>query len=133
MAYYVKGTIDDNCYYELILGILIYLQRERIHAETVDGEKWAEVDDPNDLWMADYVFGEGKKLELLQKSFGGYWNHDILDFLFYPEYVFPEPFHAGRVTGQSAAVDLELWVKTGYFGPKVGLSAFMHEGPFNGA
>ena len=48
LTYYAK-VIDDNCYYELILGILIYMQRETIHASLIEGEDWSEVDDPNDL------------------------------------------------------------------------------------
>ena len=88
LTYYAQA-IDDNCYYELILGILIYMQQEKIYAEIIDGEKWTEVDDPNDLWLADYMFGQTKKLELLQSTFGGYWNHDILDFCFIRNMYFP--------------------------------------------
>jgi hypothetical protein len=29
------------------------MQRETIHAEILDGERWAEVDDPNDLRVAN--------------------------------------------------------------------------------
>ena len=32
---YYANVIDRNCYYELILGILIYMQKETIHAEIV--------------------------------------------------------------------------------------------------
>jgi len=88
LTYYTK-VIDSNCYYELILGILIYLQRETIYAEIVDGEKWSEVDDPNNLWMADYKFSAGKQLEILQGTFGGYWNHDLIDFCFIRNMYFP--------------------------------------------
>jgi len=88
LKYYSK-VIDDNCYYELILGILIYIQRETIYAETVGDEKWAEVDDPNDLKVADFIFSPRKRLEHLQHSCGGFWNHDILDFCFIRNIHFP--------------------------------------------
>jgi histidinol-phosphate/aromatic aminotransferase/cobyric acid decarboxylase-like protein/choline kinase len=88
LSYYAK-IIDDNCYYELILGILIYLQRETIHVEIINGEKWSEVDDPNDLCVANYMFAEDKQLEILENAFGGYWNHDILDFCFIRNMYFP--------------------------------------------
>ena len=52
---YYANVIDDNCYYELILGILLYMQQATIHAEVLDGEAWAEVDDPNDLRVAEFV------------------------------------------------------------------------------
>ena len=53
---YYASTIDDNCYYELILGILIYMKRGEIHAASVEGLRWAEVDDPNDLRIAEFMF-----------------------------------------------------------------------------
>jgi len=88
LTFYAR-TIDANCYYELILGILIYMQRETIHAEILQGENWAEVDDPNDLAVAEFIFDKGRRGELLEKSFGGYWNHDILDFCFIRNMHFP--------------------------------------------
>jgi histidinol-phosphate/aromatic aminotransferase/cobyric acid decarboxylase-like protein/GTP:adenosylcobinamide-phosphate guanylyltransferase len=88
LTYYAK-TIDDNCYYELILGILIYMQRQKIHALTVDGNDWAEVDDPNDLSSAAFVFEKEKQLEMLNYSFGGFWNYDITDFCFIRNMYFP--------------------------------------------
>ncbi len=88
LTYYAK-VIDDNCYYELILGILIYMQKELIHAELVDGLLWAEVDDPNDLRIAEFVFEEEKQKDILQSSFGGYWNYDMLDFCFIRNMYFP--------------------------------------------
>jgi choline kinase len=81
LTYYAK-VINDNCYYELILGILIYMQQETVHAEILSGEKWAEVDDPNDLHVAEFMFNEEKRMSILEEGFGGYWNYDVLDFAF---------------------------------------------------
>jgi len=88
LVYYAK-VIDDNCYYELIIGMLIYMQRETINAVIITDEKWAEVDDPNDLRVAEFIFGKDKQFELLEASFGGYWNYDILDFSFIRNMYFP--------------------------------------------
>lgn len=88
LTYYAK-TFDNNCYYELILGILIYMQREVIYAEILGNEKWAEVDDPNDLRIAEFIFCPKKRLEILENSFGGYWSHKILDFCFIRNMYFP--------------------------------------------
>ncbi|MBN2189085.1 MAG: aminotransferase class I/II-fold pyridoxal phosphate-dependent enzyme [Chitinispirillaceae bacterium] len=85
---YYANAIDDNCYYELILGILIYMQRETVFAEIVEGESWAEVDDPNDLQVADFAFHRNRK-EILEYSFGGYWNYEVLDFCFIRNMYFP--------------------------------------------
>ncbi len=86
---YYATVINDNCYYELILGILIYMQQETVHAEILSGEKWAEVDDPNDLHVAEFAFDENKRLSILEEGFGGYWNYDILDFAFIRNMYFP--------------------------------------------
>ncbi len=86
---YYANFIDDNCYYELILGILLYMQKTTINCEIVENKKWAEVDDPNDLSLAEFQFNTDSKTELLQNSFGGYWNYDIIDFCFIRNMYFP--------------------------------------------
>ncbi|NMB80142.1 MAG: aminotransferase class I/II-fold pyridoxal phosphate-dependent enzyme [Methanomicrobiales archaeon] len=86
---FYSGAIDNNCYYELILGILIYLQRENIYAEILDGERWSELDDPNDLRVTEFIFSEQSRAELLTRSFGGYWNYPFLDFSFVRNMYFP--------------------------------------------
>lgn len=88
LTYYAK-IIDDNCYYELILGILIYMQRETIYAEIINGEEWSEVDDPNDLNVCEFIFNKDNRLNILEKTFGGYWAHNILDFCFIRNMYFP--------------------------------------------
>jgi histidinol-phosphate/aromatic aminotransferase/cobyric acid decarboxylase-like protein/choline kinase len=88
LIYYAK-VIDDNCYYELILGILIYMQRQDIYCEIIENHKWVEVDDPNDLKGAEFVFNKGAQLSILEDGFGGYWNYDIVDFCFIRNMYFP--------------------------------------------
>lgn len=88
LSYYAKA-INDNCYYELILGILIYMNDVKIHAEVLDGEKWTEIDDPNDLDIARFMFAAPAKRALLDRSFGGYWRYDIVDFRFIRNMYFP--------------------------------------------
>jgi len=86
---YYANVIDDNCYYELILGILIYMQKEIIHAEIINNEPWAEVDDPNDLAVAEFVFNTDRR-KILEQRAGGYWNYDVLDFCFIRNMYFPD-------------------------------------------
>ena len=80
---------DENCYYELILGILTYTQNKVINAEILSTEKWTEIDDPNDLSLANYMFDHEHQLETLENNFGGYWNQDILDFCYIRNMYFP--------------------------------------------
>jgi histidinol-phosphate/aromatic aminotransferase/cobyric acid decarboxylase-like protein len=88
LGYYTKA-IDDNCYYELILGILIYVGQAQIHAEVLDGEVWAELDDPNDLRVAEFVFDRPARAAIIEESFGGLWAHNVLDFGFIRNMHFP--------------------------------------------
>jgi histidinol-phosphate/aromatic aminotransferase/cobyric acid decarboxylase-like protein len=85
---YYANVIDRNCFYELILGILIYMQKETIHSEIINNETWSEVDDPNDLHVAEFDFNVNRK-EILEYAFGGYWNYNVTDFCFIRNMYFP--------------------------------------------
>jgi histidinol-phosphate/aromatic aminotransferase/cobyric acid decarboxylase-like protein/choline kinase len=103
LRYYAEA-IDDNCYYELILGILIYMQQVQIHAEELDGELWAEVDDPNDLRTAGYAFDPANRRKHLETSWGGYWNVSITDFAFIRNMYFPPDSMISQMRANLAAL-----------------------------
>ena len=42
-----------NSYYELVLGALIYYNNDNIKAIVVDENLWREIDDENDLIIAE--------------------------------------------------------------------------------
>jgi histidinol-phosphate/aromatic aminotransferase/cobyric acid decarboxylase-like protein len=88
---YYAGAFDRNCYYELILGILVYMGQADVHGEVVQGERWAEVDDPNDLRVAEFTFNRQVRYELLTGTWGGHWNDEALDFSFIRNMYFPTP------------------------------------------
>ena len=83
------NLIDGNIYYELVLGMLVNMQRQRIAADVVDGTAWAEVDDPNDLAVARFQFEPATRGAILDRAFGGHWNFDVLDFSFMRNAYFP--------------------------------------------
>jgi histidinol-phosphate/aromatic aminotransferase/cobyric acid decarboxylase-like protein/choline kinase len=80
--------IDGNVYYELVLGMLVNMQRERIRAVVVEAA-WAEVDDPNDFAVARYTFEPDERARLLERAAGGHWNFDLLDFHYLRNLHFP--------------------------------------------
>lgn len=82
------NLIDGNVYYELVLGMLVNMQRERIRAVVVEAP-WAEVDDPNDFATARFTFEPGARLQLLERAAGGHWPLDLLDFHFLRNMHFP--------------------------------------------
>lgn len=86
---YIK-TRDTQSYWELILGVLIYLNTPNIYAHIVDNIKWYEVDDETDLSAANYRFADEKeKLKQISNLYGGYWRFDFLDFCFLFNLYFP--------------------------------------------
>ncbi|MEN8443796.1 MAG: aminotransferase class I/II-fold pyridoxal phosphate-dependent enzyme [Cyanobacteria bacterium J06555_13] len=82
-------TVDDNAYYELILGLLVYLNQSVIYAVILEDEKWAEIDDPHDLNTAKFLFEPQQRKALLEASHGGFWNYDVLDFCYLRNMYFP--------------------------------------------
>jgi len=92
LLHFYTEAFDRKSYYELILGALIYLHREQINGVCLSDElsrRWAEVDDPNDLWLAEFSFNESARLPLVEGTMGGYWNLDIVDFAFIRNMYFP--------------------------------------------
>jgi histidinol-phosphate/aromatic aminotransferase/cobyric acid decarboxylase-like protein/choline kinase len=83
--------IDDNCYYELVLGMLVYMQQAEIRAEVVDSELWSEVDDPTDLRLAEFRFDPSARYGILESAWGGAWDLGVLDFAFIRNMHFPTP------------------------------------------
>ena len=83
------NQVDANSYYELVLGMLAHLPAHQIAAEIVNDEQWAEVDDPNDLAVARFRFEPDRRAEILDRTLGGQWALDVLDFSFMRNCYFP--------------------------------------------
>ena len=103
LTFYAR-FIDDNCYYELILGIMIYMRQAQIDAEIVEGELWAEVDDPNDLHAAEFIFDRPRRGAILERTMGGYWAHRVLDFCFLRNMYFPTAAVLAEIRNSAAAL-----------------------------
>jgi len=86
---YYASTFDETCYYELILGMLVYMRQETIHCRNIHGARWIEVDDAADLRRAELMFAEDGGLQIAERSFGGYWQGAFLDFSYIRNMRFP--------------------------------------------
>ncbi|MDC3072981.1 NTP transferase domain-containing protein, partial [Prochlorococcus sp. AH-716-O10] len=86
---FYSSMIDESCYYELILGIVIYMNRISIAAVDVDVLDWAEVDDPNDLSSAEFLFNLNDRKNILEKSHGGFWNYPVDDYSYIRNFYYP--------------------------------------------
>ena len=72
--------VDANCYYEIVLGMLANIPEHRISAQVASESDWVEVDDPNDLAVAKFSFQPRDRGAILDRSWGGHWSFNLLDF-----------------------------------------------------
>lgn len=84
-------ALGHNEYYEQVLKVIIFLDNPEIKACRLDGEKWYEIDDVQDLDIAETLFAsKAQKLEKMQRRFGGYWRYPkLLDFCYLVNPFFP--------------------------------------------
>ena len=80
-----------NEYYEQVLKVITFLGDLEIKAVKLNGEKWYEIDDVQDLDIAESLLaGKEEKLEKMQKRFGGYWRYPkLIDFCYLVNPYFP--------------------------------------------
>ena len=72
--------VDASCFYSVVVAMLTVDGAHTLDAEVVNGEHWAEVDDPNDLAVANYKFDPDQRVITMDETIGGYWCLDLLDF-----------------------------------------------------
>lgn len=84
-------ALGNNEYYEQVLRVLTLLDNSWIRAKCLDGQKWYEIDDIQDLDIATSIFAEPKdRLGKLQSRYGGYWRYPkLLDFCYLVNPYFP--------------------------------------------
>ena len=77
-------AVGNNEYYENVLRIITFLNSKDLKALPITNEKWYEIDDKQDLDIAEALFAEEK--DILNKyygRFGGYWRFPkMLDFCY---------------------------------------------------
>ena len=84
-------AVGNNEYYENVLRIITSLNDHSLKALPLTNEKWYEIDDKQDLDIAEAIFADRK--DLLRKfygRFGGYWRFpQMLDFCYLVNPYFP--------------------------------------------
>jgi histidinol-phosphate/aromatic aminotransferase/cobyric acid decarboxylase-like protein len=83
----------QNEYYELVLKAIAHLAHSGLKAFKLAGQKWYEIDDAQDLDIAETLFAEGEQqLARYQQRYGGYWRFSgLLDFCYLVNPFFPPP------------------------------------------
>ena len=129
---YLKA-MGTNEYYEQVLRVVTMIDSCNIKGLPVNGLKWYEIDDVQDLRIADTIFSDAeRRLSMLQKSFGGYWRYaGLKDFCYLVNPYFP----TGRMLDEMQAnfepllrqypsgMDTNTLLASKYFGIKQSFTA----------
>ena len=97
-AYYVPflkaycAALGRNEYYEQVLKVITLLEDSPLKALPLNGEKWYEIDDIQDLDIASGMFveDETERWNAVSRRYGGYWRYPhMLDFCYLVNPYFP--------------------------------------------
>ena len=87
-----QSALGENEYYEQVLRVITMLDNSGIKAKRLDGQKWYEIDDIQDLDIAESIFvpDEDERVRLMQGRYGGYWRYPkLIDFCYLVNPYFP--------------------------------------------
>lgn len=86
-------ALGNNEYYEQVLKVITLLDKPEIKAERLGHESWYEIDDVQDLNIAESIFAtKEEKLNKFNRRFGGYWRYpQLIDFCYLVNPFYPNP------------------------------------------
>lgn len=82
-----------NEYYESVIKLIAMLETREIRVKRLTGQKWYEIDDVQDLDIAESLFADtpSAKYEAISSRYGGYWRYPkLLDFCYLVNPYFPD-------------------------------------------
>lgn len=82
---FLKAHIESKCsngYYEQVLKVLRVIDMAQIKAEIIKDEPWYEIDDVQDLDIAESIFSQ-ERFNKIRNRYGGYWRYPgLVDFCY---------------------------------------------------
>jgi len=77
-------ALGNNEYYEQVLRVVTFLDKPLMHALPLNGELWYEIDDIQDLDIAESMFcSPQEQIDKIAARYGGYWRYPHLkDFTY---------------------------------------------------
>lgn len=87
------SALGNNEYYEQVLRVICMLDNSELKALPITNERWYEIDDVQDLDIAEALFAsDDEHLSKYMRRFGGYWRFpDMLDYCYLVNPYFPSP------------------------------------------
>ncbi len=85
-------ALGNNEYYEQVLRVILHLHEAPLKALPLEGELWYEIDDIQDLDIAEGMFcpTDDEHLTAVASRYGGYWRYpQMLDFCYLVNPFFP--------------------------------------------
>ena len=85
-------ALGNNEYYEQVLKVITLLDKPEIKATILGNESWYEIDDVQDLDIAESIFTTSReeKLKKMESRYGGYWRYPkLIDFCYLVNPFFP--------------------------------------------
>lgn len=102
---FLKAYIDSqssNEYYEQVLKVLRVIEKFPIKAEILENEAWYEIDDVQDLDIAESIFSE-ERFTRIRNRYGGYWRYPkLIDFCY-----LVNPFYPPRKMFEEIKANIE--------------------------
>ena len=87
-----ERAMGENEYYESVIKLIVMLDTSEIRVKRLSGQKWYEIDDVQDLDIAESLFEDdlGKRYDNLMKRYGGFWRYPhMLDYCYLVNPYFP--------------------------------------------
>ena len=78
-------ALGNNEYYEQVLRVITLLDNPMIQGKRLEGQRWYEIDDAQDLNIAESLFATDNKqyYDKIACRYGGYWRYPkMLDFCY---------------------------------------------------
>lgn len=85
-------ALGNNEYYEQVLRVILHLHEAPLKALPLNGEVWYEIDDVQDLDIAQGMFApsDDAHYDAVSSRYGGYWRYpQMLDFCYLVNPYFP--------------------------------------------
>lgn len=124
-----EKAMGDNEYYESVIKLIAMLETREIQAKKLTGQVWYEIDNIQDLNIAESLFNESESehYEKIARRYGGFWRYPkLLDYCYlvnpyYPPVKLKEEMKSNfetLLTEYPSGMEVNALLAAGAFGVK---------------